>query len=134
MAKTTLITPSEVRDIAYAGEEYTPLELITSASITVAEQRYLIPVIGTELYTALSEGEYSTLLEDYVAPALALYTREVINAPAAPSSPFGMRRARAMMLHLSDLLEDSPSDYPEYKSEDNILNRCRIYGGNIQIR
>ncbi len=132
---TNLITPEEVYGLAYANvSEYTPVEVITENDITVAERRYLIPVVGDELYASLLAGSYSSLLDDYVAPALALFVREVIDAPSAPASKAGLRRARTMLKRLSDHLDDNSSSYAEYDEDTNILKRCRIHGGDIQIR
>lgn len=131
----TLITPAEVYDIAYSSvAQYTPVEVITEVDILTAEQRYLVPVIGERLYAAISSGEYTSLVSDYIAPTLSLYVREVVNAPSAPASKDGMRRARAMMIYLSDYLDDNQDSYPEYVESENILKRCRIYGADIQIR
>ncbi len=129
-----LITPEEVYGLAYANvSEYTPVEVITDADIAVAEKRYLKPVIGDELYASLLAGEYPTLLDNYVAPALALFVREVVDAPSAPASVAGMKRARGMRKILSDYLDDNESSFPEYDADENILKRCQIHGADIQI-
>ncbi len=108
--------------------------MVTIFDIATAEERYLIPVIGAKLVEAVRAGNYPILLSDYIAPALALYTREVANTPTAPRSAEGQRRARAMMLRLSNLLDEKSGEYPEYSPECNTLKRCRIDGGHIQVR
>lgn len=132
---TTVITPSEVYELAFSAVyEYTPVEVITEADIVLAEQKFLIPIIGGDLHAAILDEQYSTLVSDYIATALALCVREMVNAPSAPASKDGMRRARAMMRRLSDHLDDNQSSYPEYVESENILKRCRIHGHDIQIR
>ncbi len=130
---TTLIDPARVIDLAYSNVEYTPPQMVTLPDIIDAEQRYLTPVIGEALRDALLGGAYPTLLSDYVAPALALFVREVADAPTAPRSKGGLRRARAMMLRLSNFLDQNVEEYPEYDPESNTLKRCRIDGTHIQI-
>ncbi len=94
--------------------------MIAPSDIASAEQRYLIPVIGQSLYDVMMGGAYPTLLDDYVAPAIAEYVREVVDAPSAPASAKGVRRARTMMIRLSRHLDDNEQLYPEYCSSDNI--------------
>ncbi len=45
-----------------------------------------------------------------------------------------LSRARHYLAELSQHLEGNAASYPEYKSSENILNRCRIHGGLVQIR
>ncbi len=131
--KNRLLTPERVQDIAYSNEEYTPPGVVNITDIAAVEQRYLIPVIGEELYAALAGGDYVELLEEYVAPAVALYVREIVDTPSSPSSKRGLQSARVMMLRLSYHLEENTDSYPEYRSADNILTKCRINGVHIQI-
>lgn len=129
----TLIDPARVLDLAYSAAEYTPLTAVSLIDIATVERDLLIPVVGEPLYEAIAEGEYPMLLSDYVSPAIALHVRERVNAPTAPSSAVGLRRARSMMLRLSDFLDENRYDYPEYSPMSNILKRCRINGGHVQI-
>ncbi len=131
--KRTIITPQQVVDLAYKMAGYTNEMMISPDEIAVAERRYLIPVVGEALYESLLKGEYLELVEGYVAPALALYVREWVSIPSAPRSAEGMRQAREMMRRLSNYLDEMQSSYPEYKSEENALKRCRIDGGFVQI-
>ncbi|MFI3304172.1 MAG: hypothetical protein SNF68_06000 [Rikenellaceae bacterium] len=129
-----LISPQRVLELAYANAEYTPVSMITNADILTAERRYLIPVIGEQLYIALADGEYPVLMDEFVAPALAQYVREVANLPSAPRTREGMCRARMLMLRLSDELDKNSVTYSEYVASENILKRCRINGTHIQVR
>lgn len=129
----TLIDPARVIDLAYSNVEYTPQDMVSVSDIVAAEVRYLLPVIGEALYSALSEGCYPLLLSDYVAPALALFVREVADTPTAPRSKMGLAKARAMMVRLSDFLDANSAEYVEYDPTSNILKRCRLYGTHIQV-
>ena len=69
---TTLVTPREVIDLAFADGGYLPPEAIGTVDIAAAEARYLLPVTGPALWQKLAEGEYPTLREEFAAPAAAL--------------------------------------------------------------
>lgn len=125
--------PKRVLELAYDGVDFTPDIDITINDIVTATNRYIIPVIGKALYEQLLEGNYPVLMNDYVAPALALYVREVVDAPTAPRSAAGLQRARSMLMRVSDFLDEDSASYPEYEASRNILKRCRINGSNIQI-
>ena len=72
---TTLVTPREVIDLAFADGGYLPPEAIGTADIAAAEARYLLPVTGPALWQKLAEGEYPTLREEFAAPAAACAVR-----------------------------------------------------------
>ncbi len=129
-----LINEASVINLAYSNAEYTPETMVTAADIYVAERSYLAPVVGEAMMEALRGGAYESLLNNYIALPLALYTREVANLPTAPRSVEGRRRARAAMVRLSDYLDENSGDYPEYDPANNVLKRCKINGTHIQIR
>ena len=54
---TTLVTPREVIDLAFADGGYLPPEAIGTVDIAAAEARYLLPVTGPALWQKLAEGE-----------------------------------------------------------------------------
>lgn len=72
---TTLVTPREVADLAFADGGYLPPEAIGTVDIAAAEARYLLPVTGPALWQKLAEGEYPTLREEFAAPAAACAVR-----------------------------------------------------------
>ena len=72
---TTLVTPREVIDLAFADGGYLPPEAIGTVDIAAAEARYLLPVTGPALWQKLAEGEYPTLREEFAAPAAACAVR-----------------------------------------------------------
>ena len=76
-----LISPEEV-----ALQAFAPLDRVTPAdvnplTIAVAQERFIVPVLGAAMVEALAAGNYAELLDESVAPALALYTR-VLMIPA----------------------------------------------------
>lgn len=119
--------------LAYSDAPYTPQQMITPSVIAAAQQKYLEPVVGKAMIEAIYEDRYIPLFEDYVAPAIALYVRYLVDGAGAPTAKQVLDRARQMNRRLSDHLEESSSSYPEYESSANILKRCAINGGFIQI-
>lgn len=130
----TLIDSERVMALAYADAPYTPQQMITPAAIISAEQKYLAPVVGGAMIGALAEEKYIKLYEDYVAPALALYVRYVVDGQGAPTAKSILQRGRQMMRRLSDHLEENHSQYPEYEPSENILIRCSLDGGIVTLR
>ncbi len=127
-----LITAAQVIYYAFQGCDYTPTELVTSAAITSAQQRYLLPILGEELIEALLSGEYQDLLEDHVEPVMALYTRVEMTPVEDQYRKVIVRQARMLARRMSDHLEDNAAQYPEYKSECNVLRKIRLYGATIE--
>ncbi len=129
----TLITPAQVIEIAFAGAPYVDESTITDADILTAQQRHILPIIGEDLMIALAYNNYYELLTDYVTPALAECVRVDCNPTCAPTTRRERLRAKAMLRLMSDYLEENQDSYSEYVSRDNILNRCYINGGFVQI-
>lgn len=145
---TTLVTPREVIDLAFADGGYLPPEAIGTVDIAAAEARYLLPVTGPALWQKLAEGEYPTLREEFAAPAAACAVRVAMQpaldlhggaggttvTKSSACQPAGqqqlaashraLRNRLSALLHaLSDHLDAHPSDYPEYAPEKNVLHR-----------
>ena len=143
---TTLVTPREVIDLAFADGGYLPPEAIGTVDIAAAEARYLLPVTG----------EYPTLREEFAAPAAACAVRVAMQpaldlhggaggttvTKSSACQPAGqqqlaashraLRNRLSALLHaLSDHLDAHPSDYPEYAPEKNVLHRVLIAGGLV---
>ena len=156
LTMTTLVTPCEVIDLAFADGGYLPPEAIGTADIAAAEARYLLPVTGPALWQKLAEGEYPTLREEFAAPAAACAVRVAMQpaldlhggaggttvAKSSACQPAGqeqlaashraLRNRLSALLHaLSDHLDAHPSDYPEYAPEKNVLHRVLIAGGLV---
>ena len=150
---TTLVTPREVIDLAFADGGYLPPEAIGTVDIAAAEARYLLPVTGPALWQKLAEGEYPTLREEFAAPAAACAVRVAMQpaldlhggaggttvTKSSACQPAGqqqlaashraLRNRLSALLHaLSDHLDAHPSDYPEYAPEKNVLHRVLIAG------
>lgn len=150
---TTLITPYDVIVHAYSDSEMQSPSAILHSDIAEAEGRYIAPVLGERLIEQLYGGGYSSLLEEYVAPALVAWTRYVVEHVAhrrcischdsSTTSADNERhhttlralraKARTLLRRLSNHLNAHGDDYAEYNPYDNPLNRCFIDGDIIQI-
>lgn len=149
----TLITPYDVILYAYSDNEMQTPSAILSSDIAEAESRYIAPVLGEALVAKLYDGGYASLLEEYVAPALAAWTRYAVehmahlrcvgchdsvtttaNNERHHTTLRALRqRARTLLSRLSNHLNAHGDDYAEYNPYDNPLNRCFIDGDIIQI-
>ena len=148
----TLLTAERDYAFAFSSEEpYSP-SAITEADIAEAESRYLIPIVGEELYNAMAK--YSTLKSEYVEPMVAAWVRYIVEPHLATRcctcyaegrvteavndhTERVMRALRekavALTRRLSDHLNLHSVDYAEYNPETNPLNRCFIYGNIVQV-
>lgn len=155
----TLLTPVQVLRLAFGAGEPLPPETLSEADIAAAESRYLRPVLGPALHDRLLEGAYAPFTADYLAPALACWTRLLVQprldlrtarigtlAPRgdegeAPSDEALRYRRRALRLQARSLLRRATAyldahraEYPEYDPDRNPMNRCTTDGGFVQIR
>ncbi len=119
--------------LAYSDAPYTPLQMVTASAIITAQQKYIEPIIGEKMMKALFEERYIELFEDYVAPAIALYVRYVVDGLGSPVRFDVLKRAREMARRMSNHLEENASQYPEYEANANILKRCSLNGGFVQV-
>ena len=148
----TLLTAERAYSLAFSSEEpYSP-SAITEADIVEAESRYLMPILGEELYAALSI--YGTLKTEYVEPMVAAWVRyivephlamrccpcyaegritEAVNDHAERVMRALKEKAVALTRRLSDHLNAHSADYAEYNPKTNPLNRCFIYGNIVQV-
>ncbi len=155
-AMENLISPEEV-----ALQAFAPLDRVTPAdvnplTIAVAQERFIVPVLGAAMVEALAAGSYAELLNQSVAPALALYTRVLmIPALALRIGSVGVSRSanqyldaatenelrslrRTALAQAATLLqkavtaiESAPDRYPEYDAHQNIWHSCRTDGGVV---
>lgn len=142
-----LITAAEVVKIAFANSPGMDPSAINEATILAAQQKFIKPVVG-KVYQKLENGDANSLLEDYVKPALA-YCTKILAIPTLASIPGNMgilahksdnfafaseksilalkKQARtdanAFLQELTDHLEKNPEKYPEYDTDQNVLNR-----------
>ncbi len=153
-----LITNEQVISLAFGDGEYLSSEVILDADIAMAEERYILPVVGAELREALLKGTYKTLLDDFVAPALAMSVRTMIQPAlnvrtgqaglqissslrADSSTRTAMQtlqkslrlRRQALLRRLSNYLKNHASEFPEYNPSDDALQKCSISGGYVQM-
>ena len=73
-----IITNEEVIELAFGDGEYVSPDVVGDADIAAAAIHYIIPVVGAELYEEMLEGSHPTLRNDFVAPALAMAVRTMI--------------------------------------------------------
>ncbi len=154
-----LITNEQVISLAFGEGEYLSPEVILDADIASATSRYIIPVVGEELCEAMVEGSYEELLDDFVAPALAMAVRTMIQpALNVRTSQLGLQissslradsstktameslqkslllRRQALLKRLSNYLKKHASEFSEYKPNCDIMQKCSIDGGFVQMR
>lgn len=156
----TIITPQQVIDLAFSPNELLTPSIITEADITEAEHCYIRPILGEELWRMLVDGDYKELTIEYAGPAIAAWTRYVVQPlleqrcsacltddkrSIYDSTTAGNNRQRGVMRtlrrkasilsqRLTDYLNRNTDMYPEYVPANNPLNRCSINGDIIQIR
>lgn len=153
-----LTTPQEVTATAFAIDEHMDASAVTHADITLAEERYIVPIMGRRMYERMLDGEYELLRVKYAAPAVAYFTRLLMQplcdintgrfgatvpqssyyAAAERSKLLDARRmlrekARTLQQMLSDALDRDKEQYPDYRPEENILHHCMTNGGIVQV-
>lgn len=147
----TLINAEQVGALAFGCGEMVHQEIISECDIVEAEERYIRPILGDKLLTALCEGRYPELMSDYVAPALAAWCRYVVephvvsrcslcdNVTSADNERLDIvmshlrRQASTLTQRLSRHLNSHIADYEDYNPKSNPLNRCSIYGSIVQV-
>ena len=148
----TLITAQRAYALAFSSEEPYGASVITEVDIAEAESRYLMPILGEELYNALAS--YSMLKTEYVEPMVAAWVRYIVEPHLATRccscyaegriteavndhTERVMRalreKARALTRRLSDHLNAHSADYAEYNPQTNPLIRCFIHGNIVQV-
>ncbi len=151
----TLITPAQVVGLAFRAPDFITADAIPEATILAAEQKFIKPVLGARLYEKLCAGDHPTLLEEYIAPPLAIYVKmlmmpslavqvgaagvvEVTSKNLARAGEERMREAlrrlrsdaAALMRRAVEHIEVSAM-YPEYDPRENILNHVSTEGGIV---
>lgn len=153
-----LVTNQEVVALAFGDGEYLSAEVVSESDIAVAEERYICPIVGKKLYEKLLSGDYTSLREEYVAPALAMAVRVMIqpalnvrtgqcglSVSASMRSDSStksavdtlqrslVKRRRALCRRLSNYLNAHASEFPEYDKRGDAMQKCVLDGGYIQI-
>lgn len=145
----TLIKSDDVLSLAYTADGRVTNLKITKVDIAAAEGQFLLPIIGEELYKSLMQGNYPTLLQEYVAPQVAAWTRYIVEPIMVErcgyesSAAYNEVRkviyrrlrgiARSLSRQLSNYLNAHCDEFPEYNPADNPLNHCSIDGYVVQI-
>ena len=146
---TTIITPTDVYDLAFSIEENYNVSVVKESDIAIAESRYLLPVVGEDLYSKLINGGYYDLRVNYVVPMLSAWTRYIVEPIMVErcgyesSAAYNEVRkviyrrlrgiARSLSRQLSNYLNAHCDEFPEYNPADNPLNHCSIDGDVVQI-
>lgn len=153
-----IITNEEVIELAFGDGEYVSPDVVGDADIAAAAIHYIIPVVGAELYEEMLEGSHPTLRNDFVAPALAMAVRTMIqpalnvrtgqgglHIPSSARSDTSIktttlalqkslcRRRQVLLRRLSNHLRNHPSEFPSYKANEDAMQKCRIDGGYVQM-
>ena len=154
-----LITNEQVISLAFGDGEYLSPEVVLDSDIASATEQYIIPVVGAQLCEEMLNGAQRTLLNDYVAPALAMAVRTMIQPalnvrtgqgglyiPSSARSDTSIRtttqalqkslcrRRHALLKRLSNYLKRNASQFPSYNAGNDAMQKCSINGGYVQMR
>lgn len=152
-----LITNEQVIKLAFGDGEFLSPDVVLDSDIASATHRYIIPVVGAELCEAMLGGSHKTLLDDFVAPALAMAVRTMIqpalnvrtgqgglhipSSARADTSTKGVTNAlhkslrmrrQALLRRLSDHLKAHASEFAEYDADNDVMQKWRMDGGYLQ--
>ena len=144
--------------MAFGDGEYISPSTVLDSDIAAAADRYILPVVGAELYQEMLSGSQKGLLNDFVAPALAMAVRTMIqpalnvrtgqgglHIPSSARSDTSIktttlalqkslcRRRQVLLRRLSNHLRNHPSEFPSYKANEDAMQKCRIDGGYVQM-
>lgn len=144
--------------MAFGDGEYISPSTVLDSDIAAAADRYILPVVGAELYQEMLSGSQNGLLNDFVAPALAMAVRTMIqpalnvrtgqgglHIPSSARSDTSIktttlalqkslcRRRQVLLRQLSNHLRNHPSEFPSYKANEDAMQKCRIDGGYVQM-
>lgn len=72
-----LITSDEVISYVFIGEEKVKSAHIKASMIDVAEKRFIIPLLGQDMFDAILGGSYTDILA-LLKPCLAFFVRYVV--------------------------------------------------------
>ena len=153
-----LITNEQVISLAFGDGEYLSPEAVLDSDIAAATSRYIVPVVGAELYEAVLNGSHKSLLDDFIAPALAMAVRTMIQPAlnvrtgqlglqissslrADSSTKTAMQtlqkslrlRRQTLLKRLSNYLRTHTSEFSEYTPSNDVIQKCSIDGGFVQI-
>lgn len=151
-----LISPEEVASMAFAPLDHVSSSDVNPMTIAVAQERFIAPVLGQPMIDSMLAGDYAQIADEWVTPALALYTRALmlpmlaLRIGAAGVAKGGnqyldaatenelrsLRRstiaqAATLLRKAVRTIEASPESYPQYDPRANIWNHCRTDGGTV---
>jgi hypothetical protein len=152
------ITPQHIISHAFTDGEYISAEAISKSDIVASVERWVVPVVGRELLEHLGEFDSSTLLVDYLIPAVAAAVRYDLQPRLnVSSSQNGLRvmvgernaqpdseareafmaslrqKLRSLLRSLTHHLEQNAENYPHYHAAGNVMTRVTTDGGFVQV-
>ena len=73
-----LISQSEIIIVAFSKREDINIDNIRHSSIVIAQERYIAPRLGHDLYEKICNKEFADFNFDYIKPALAYYVKYML--------------------------------------------------------
>ena len=153
-----IISAEEVIAEAFTDGEYIAPAAISHSDITAAIERWILPITGQALLTAVETGNYQEFATQYLRPTIAAFTRLGVQPRlnvatgqlglSLPRTSYNKvadqsmrhelmtalkRRAYSLRRRMSRYLDANASAMPEYNPKENILKRCCCDGGIVQV-
>ncbi len=98
-----LITATEIITLAFTNENVDPFA-IKDTFIEISQEEHILPILDEDLYNEIVEqndaatltAENTTLLDDYIKPALAFYTKyEILDDLSVETTDKGLQVAES---------------------------------------
>lgn len=154
--KKTLITPTDVVNLAFGGATNLRPEDVSEATIVAAQRKYLLPVFGAAFMDEMIGNEHPDLVRECIAIALALYVKRLLLPVLAARVGMAgvvryvgegytevdeetfarlLRRTKADADAIVDtaveFVELNAESYPSYRPADNVRHRVNIDSGIV---
>lgn len=153
-----IITAEEVIAEAFTDGEYIAPTTISHSDIVAAIERWILPITGQALLTAVEQGDHADFSTQYLKPTIAAFTRLEIQPRlnvatgqlglSLPRTSYNKvadesmrhelatalkRRAYSLRRRMAQYLNANAASIPEYNPKKSILKRCCCDGGIVQI-
>lgn len=151
-----IITTGDIAEIAFGSRTSANAVLVTPQSVATAQQKYIRPALGEEMFDAVLRGEYPDFVSEFLKLPLALLTKSIIlhsadyvvgamgvsrqnnpNASPLSSREYGLalRHLRSdAMVHLGGAMEHLAANrnkYPHYNPAQSRFTEVSIQGGVV---
>lgn len=120
-----LIKPTEVIDYAFLPRENIKPCSIKELKIDIAQQQYILPRFGDEMFESMLEGELTDFVDGYIKPALAFFVR----ASIIDDLSIQVRDDGAVVFDYN-LLSSSTSNKEQQTSDNSTVEREGEEGSN----